>query len=271
MLPPNEKVIVAISGGKDSLALWDMLLDRGYKADAFYIDLGIDEYSKTSMEKAQSFAEKVSGNLYTISLPKLYNTGIKEISRNNPRSACSACGLIKRYIMNIFAKYGNYHAVATGHNLDDEASSLLGNTLRWQTGYLSRQSPSMPSNNGLAKKIKPLCRLAEKETAAYCITKNIDYILEECPMAQGASSFDYKEVLNNLELKSPGTKDQFYLDFLRTAQPYFKSNKQDITLVKCPTCGEPTSQDRDCSFCRQMKSNQLDPLKVKEEISGFFK
>ncbi len=271
MLPPYSKVIVAISGGKDSLALWDMLLDQGYEAHGFYIDLGIDKYSEKSKEKVEKFAQQVSGKLYTISLPELYSVGIEEISQNNPRSACSACGLIKRYVMNIIAKAGGYHAVATGHNLDDEASSLLGNTLRWQTGYLSRQSPSMPAKDGLSKKIKPLCRLAERETAAYCITKNIDYILEECPMSEGASTFDYKEVMNKLELKSPGTKDQFYLGFLRTGQPHFQTHDNEPELDNCPSCGEPTiTPEQNCSFCRQMNSKDLGPLKLKSYIRNLF-
>jgi hypothetical protein len=38
----DDRVLVAVSGGKDSLALWDVLLKLGYQADALYIDLGID-------------------------------------------------------------------------------------------------------------------------------------------------------------------------------------------------------------------------------------
>ena len=269
MLPPSKNVLVAVSGGKDSLALWDMLLEKGYKADAFYIDLGIHNYSNESLEMIEKFSkDRPHGHYYIISLPDIYQTDIKEISKNNPRSACSACGLIKRYIMNIMAREGGYHAVATGHNLDDESATLLGNTLYWQTGYLGRQSPNMPPRHGLARKIKPLCRLTEKETAAYCLVKSIDYILEDCPLAQGASTFKYKEIINRLETQSPGTKDQFYLGFLRKGKYYFEKEHEEIELVGCPTCGEPTvNQDKDCSFCRQMKMNALDPILLKMKIA----
>ncbi|WP_205842067.1 hypothetical protein [Natranaerobius trueperi] len=97
--------------------------------DGLYIDLGVDKYSKTSLDKIDKLNNKLQSNLYVVSLPQIYNTGVKDLAKNNPRSACSACGLIKRYIMNVMTKYGNYKVIATGHNLDNETSTLLGNTL----------------------------------------------------------------------------------------------------------------------------------------------
>src|SRR3954468_9369326 len=56
MLQPGERVLVAVSGGKDSLALWDLLTDLGYEADGLYIGLGIGDYSDASAAFAQNFA-----------------------------------------------------------------------------------------------------------------------------------------------------------------------------------------------------------------------
>ena len=89
--------------------------------------------------------------------------------------------------------------VATGHNLDDEAAVLLGNTLRWDGSYLGRQYPVLPAAPGFVRKVKPLVRLSEREMAAYCVLSGIDYIVEECPMAEGNRHLAYKEMLNDLE------------------------------------------------------------------------
>ena len=95
------------------------------------------------------------------------------------------CGLSKRYIFNREAHEGGYDVIATGHNLDDEAATLLGNTLRWNVDYIARQSPVLPAEPGFVKKVKPLHRLSELETAAYAFLRGIDYVVEECPLVAG--------------------------------------------------------------------------------------
>src|SRR6267143_1476967 len=105
---------------------------------------------------------------------------------------------------------GRYDVVATGHNLDDEAAVLFGNVLRWDAEYLGRQYPVLPAATGFVRKVKPLVRLSEREMAAYCVIRGIDYIVEECPMAEGNRHLGYKHALNEIEEQSPGTKSAFY-------------------------------------------------------------
>jgi len=139
--------------------------------------------------------------------------------------------------------------VATGHNLDDEAATLLGNVLHWQTGYLARQSPVLEAEDaGLVRKVKPLYRLSEHETAAYAAVKGIEYVVEECPNAVGARSILHKEALNLLEQQSPGTKQAFLLGFLDKARSAF-SEGDPHELRPCIECEQPTTTER-CAFCR---------------------
>jgi len=93
--------------------------------------------------------------------------------------------------MNRVARDGGYTVLATGHNLDDEAAVLFGNTLNWQTSYLQRQSPVLAAREGLVRKVKPLCRFYEREMAAYALVEGIEYIYDECPYAVGAKSILY--------------------------------------------------------------------------------
>ena len=141
--------------------------------------------------------------------------------------------------------------VATGHNLDDEAAVLFGNVLRWDADYLGRQQPVLPAADGFVKKVKPLVRLGEREMAAYCILRGIDYQVEECPNAVGNKHLGYKEALNAIEEQSPGTKNAFYFGFLARAADQFAgaSAESREDLVACPSCGSPTTGEV-CAFCK---------------------
>lgn len=247
MLSKSDMILVAVSGGKDSLSLWKALVNLGYEADGFYINLGIGEYSEKSHTLAQEFAKKIGRTLYVISL-KDEIMPIPEIKKYDSRPACSVCGTVKRYYMNKFAKENGYSIIATGHNLDDESAVLFSNTLNWSVEYLKRQYPVLPQEDGFVRKVKPLCKISEKESAMYAVLSGIDYIEEECPFSEGATSIDYKIFLSQLEEKSPGTKLRFYSEFLRKMYPLLKQSEEKIPLNSCKICGEPTTGEI-CSVC----------------------
>jgi len=249
MLTPSDRILVAVSGGKDSLALWDVLLEEGYRADGLYLGLGIGAYSDRSHERTMTFAADRGATLRTVDLAERYGFDIPLAGRKGARSSCAVCGLSKRYIFNKEAHDGGYDVVATGHNLDDEAATLLGNTLRWNVDYIARQSPVLPETTGFARKVKPLHRLSELETAAYAFLRGIDYVVEECPLVAGNTQLRYKEAMNAIEARSPGTKAQFFLGYLDRGMPIFRTAEERVTLVACGNCGEPTTATF-CAFCR---------------------
>lgn len=251
MLEPGERVLVAVSGGKDSLAVWDLLVELGYAADGVYVGLGIGEYSDVSGRYAQEFAAARGLQLHTVDLRHDHGYDVPTAARATRRVPCSACGLSKRHLFDAAARNGGYDVVATGHNLDDEAAVLLGNTLRWDVDYLARQMPALPGGKGFPRKVKPLVRLTERETAAWCIVRGIDYQVEECPMAAGNRHLGYKETLNALEARSPGAKASFYLGFVERMAPLLASRSRAAAdgLNACATCGSPTTGEV-CAFCR---------------------
>jgi len=151
--------------------------------------------------------------------------------------------------MNRAALTHGFVVVATGHNLDDEAATLFGSVMHWQTDALARQSPALASTHPkLVRRVKPLYRLSERETAAFAFLRGIDYILEECPFAAGATSLAHKEVLNRLEATSPGAKHNFLFGFLERARPAFE-RAQDVPLMECAACGQVTTGEV-CAFCK---------------------
>jgi uncharacterized protein (TIGR00269 family) len=227
------------------------LLDLGYETDGLYIGLGIGDYSDSSGEHARQYAADRGVRLIEIDLPGDFGYDIPTGSRAARRAPCSACGLSKRHLFNKAAVDGGYDVVATGHNLDDEAAVLFGNVLRWDLAYLGRQYPVLPAGEGFARKVKPLVRLGERETAAYCVLKGIDYIVEECPMASGNRHLGYKEALNDIEATSPGSKAAFYFGFLDRVVPMVaeKAAEEREGLHPCPGCGSPTVSEL-CAFCK---------------------
>ena len=100
--------------------------------------------------------------------------------------------------------------------------------------------------------------------AAYCVLAGIDYIVDECPMAAGNRHLGHKEILNQMEARSPGAKADFYFNFLRSGAAHFRSDDADGDhagdgdaggdggLGTCERCGAPASGEV-CAFCRLLE------------------
>jgi tRNA-5-methyluridine54 2-sulfurtransferase len=261
MFTKEDKILVAVSGGKDSLSLWDILNRLGYHADGLYIGLGIDEgiaYSSESHRLTEKFSNEHQLTLHVVDVDKEYGHSIPvlaDLSHRGKGRPCAVCGMTKRHEMNRIARDLGYDVLATGHNLDDEAATLFGNTLIWSREFLVRQSPVLDESEGLARKVKPLCRFYEKEMTAYALLRGIEYIYEECPFSIGSTSIYYKQMLNELESERPGAKLIFYLKFLEARKQglFAAPVKEPAALHTCPTCGQPTSAPDNCSFCRMIE------------------
>jgi uncharacterized protein (TIGR00269 family) len=262
MLTRSEKILIAVSGGKDSLSLWDIIQRLGYQADGLYICLGIDEglsYSSKSQQLTEKFAAGHGLTLHVVDIQREYGATIPQFSQKSHRGRvkpCSVCGLVKRHVMNRVTRDLGYDVLMTGHNLDDETAVLFGNTLSWAVEYLLRQGPMLPGVQGLARKVKPLSRIYEREMLAYALLRGIEYIYEECPFSVGSTSIYYKQLLNRLENDRPGAKQSFYISFLQARRSGLFAGRESIQseLHPCPNCGQPTSAPGLCSFCRMISS-----------------
>ena len=262
MLRRDERILVAVSGGKDSQALWRVLVDLGYQADGLVIDLGIDDdgqgaapgegYSAKSTDYVRQLAVDLDRPLWVVDLRTMIERTVPDVSRGS-RPICSACGVVKRYVMNRVAFEGGYDCVATGHNLDDEVAALFGNVLSWDTYYLSKQSPlSVQRGDRLMKKIKPFCYFTERETAMYAFLGGIPYYHEECPNSVSATSILHKELLNQLEVAAHGSKRRFFDGYLRQRALFQGPDLGDeIPLAYCRRCRMPSPVEI-CGFCRML-------------------
>ena len=264
MIAEGDRVLVAVSGGKDSLGLWQLLRELGYDADGLYVGLGIGEYSDT-LGRVRARVRRGARMAAARSRPALHLRlrRSRSFEGDPPRAVLGVRAVEAPRVQRRRARNG-YDVLATGHNLDDEAAVLLGNVLRWDVGYLGRQHPVLPEAPGFVRKVKPLVRLGERELAAYCVLTDIDYIIEECPMAAGNRHLGYKELLNQIEERSPGTKAAFLFSFLERGHERFAADavEEREDLHPCPECGSPTPAEV-CAFCRlQARATRRIPVTV---------
>ncbi len=246
----SDKLLVALSGGKDSLALMLELSLQGYNVTGLHIDLSIGSSSYKARQVVERFCNKHELKLIVKEMEE-EGLPIPKVKARLKRPICSACGKIKRYYFNKTARDLGFTALATGHNLDDEVARLFSNTIRWDRAYLSDQAPLLEDTEGFGRKVKPLWRLGEFETANYAFLKGIENHHAPCPYSSGASFTKLKNLWVDLEEAMPGRKLDFYQGFLERGRPIFSEYEKEngAVLEPCTECSYPTSAGV-CGVCR---------------------
>ncbi len=249
----EDKILVALSGGKDSLALIYELARLEYNVTGLHIDLGIPKSSPAARLSTENFCMKHNIPLIVKEMEK-EGLAIPQVKKRLNRPVCSACGKIKRHFFNKVALEQGFTVLATGHNLDDEIARLFSNTLRWDAAYLGDQGPVLESqaeHGGFARKVKPLWRLTEFETANYAFLRGIENHYAPCPYSKGASFTFHKHIWTQIEEEMPGRKLDFYSGFLKKGRKAFAkvSYEEGDPLSACTLCGFPTSGGI-CGVCR---------------------
>lgn len=246
----DARILVALSGGKDSLALMLELSEMGYDATGLFVDLAIPKSSDRARERVEKFCRLHDLELRVVDLAQ-EGLPLPEVKKRLRRPICSICGKIKRHFFNREAVRGKFDVLATGHNLDDETARLFSNVLRWDMNYLADQGPFLPAREGFASKVKPLWRLTEFETANYAFLRGIEIHKEPCPYSAGASFSSLKALLGKMERTMPGRKLDFYLGFLARGNAACRSMREEVLEDpgRCRECGAPAYGDL-CGVCR---------------------
>jgi uncharacterized protein (TIGR00269 family) len=279
----KEKLLVALSGGKDSTVILNLLhkfYSKSNPLEAIIIDEGVKGYREKAIETAVKNCKKL-GIKYTIISFKnefdIDNDEMMPLILNNRKlgGTCAFCGTLRRTIMNKYAKKLNADKLVTGHNLDDEVQSIVMNIFNNDYEKFLRQNAGTgdSSAEGFVKRIKPLFETPEKEIIAYCNYKKIqNYSDECCPYSWTAKRNEYREMLNTFETRFPGTEFSIMRFFETIKKEIPEKPLAKIRIKKCAQCGEPTENEK-CMACNLVekilkeKTNNVDEKKINKKMN----
>jgi len=249
----GAKIGVAVSGGKDSLValkLIDKIFSKRKNIELVVItvDEGIKGYRDKSIRYVEKFCEEINVSYEIVSFEKMIGMTLDQITdKNIDLGECSYCGVFRRFCLNKTAKKLNVDKLVFGHNLDDMAQSILMNFSNGDVQKLARLGPHKKVQRGLVPRMLPLRTIPEKENTLYAIINNIDFYDGECPYAINALRGVYRDIVDDLEYRNPGTRHSI-LNSYESLKDCLVEKFPPVDLDICPSCGEPTSQNK-CKTC----------------------
>ena len=261
MIKYDDLVAVAVSGGKDSLALLkiihEMALTHHFKIIVITIDEGIAGYRNEALEIVEKFCSELNVKYKVYSYKDLFELTLDEaleLRDNEKTSSCSICGTLRRRAIDYAAKDVGANVIATGHNLDDTLQTFVINMLSGDTTKIGWMDPDTSKNS--LRKIKPFCEIYESEIVFYAFTNNLPFQSEPCPHMNEGIRTEIREFLNSLETQHSGIKNNLYQSILKISQIVKKSNTKQKTI--CEKCGNECTGNvcSVCSIVLKLKENQ---------------
>ncbi|HSQ93568.1 MAG TPA: TIGR00269 family protein [Methanoregula sp.] len=253
---PGDCIAVALSGGKDSTALL-LVLHRlfGSRDDirlvAVTVDEGITGYREATVRSAERLVRKLEVAHITVSFGELFGNTLDTFLTGREIPACTVCGILRKKALVVGAERAGATKLATGHNLDDEAQSVLMNVLRGDLMRLVRNSGAQ-SGGRFIPRIKPLLYVQEKEIATYLMVQGIWEDLPECPYAVHALRREVRSMLSALEYRHPGTMRRL-IENKKLIETEFSKKACGEPVGSCRECGDPCSGEL-CQFCQLSRS-----------------
>ena len=261
----DDRIAVAVSGGKDSISLLHILAktERAHPQAslvAVTVDEGIKDYRDEALEIAAANCKKLGIEHHVVSFKQLYGVTLDEIitqaelKGEREITSCAYCGVLRRKALNLAARDVCADKVATAHTLDDEVQTSLLNVFRGDIARLAKEKPVTDEVHPLlVPRVKPFCEIPEKESTLYAYVKKIRFQDTPCPYASEAMRNDIRAMLNRMEEKRAGTKFTVFKSFERIRPALSEVVKKD-EFKECIQCGEPAASDlcRTCEMLREL-------------------
>lgn len=259
---------VAVSGGKDSLVLLNVLKNtlssQNPELVAVTVDEGIKGYREESLDIVRNFCSSIDVENRVMSYTELYGLSMDKAMEVRPSekiSSCSMCGTFRRRALDVLAESCGANVIATGHNLDDYIQTFLINLFAGDVERIGWTYPE-PVEYGVTnlRKIKPLMEIYEREIVMYAIHTNIPFQSEECPYKDESIRSAFRAHLDNLEKIHPGIKYNAYSSILKIAKKVKSANVPSTSNLndgvqqehrRCIICNRDSS-NRICSVCRTL-------------------
>lgn len=252
-LKPGDRIMVGVSGGKDSTTTAYLLKKilshrKDIEIIAVTIDEGIDGYRNIALEKLIPYMKKIGIEHHVYRFKDYFDRTMDEVaSIDHELVPCTYCGVFRRKLLNVAAKDLGANYVATGLNLDDTAQSIIMNFVRGDLDRLARLGPHTIIKEDLVPRIQPLRKIPEKEVLLYAILNNIEFYHGTCPYADLALRNEFRNAIDTWENRSPGSRHAI-LSVYDQLKDLLLEKYKNYTLNKCEICGEPTV-GRICKSC----------------------
>ena len=223
MIGDGDKVAVAVSGGKDSLALLkimhSMSQTRNFEITAVTIDEGIPKYRDEALRIVSDTCSSLGVSHDVYAYRDLFEMTLEEAlemrdGNQKKMTSCSICGTLRRRALDLAAKDAGADSVATGHNLDDTLQTFLINMLSGDTDKIAWMDPG-GSSHKRPRRIKPFCEIYEAEIVFYAFASNLPFQQEPCPHMNEGIRTEIREFFNALESSHSGIKNSMYASVLR--------------------------------------------------------
>jgi uncharacterized protein (TIGR00269 family) len=263
MFEPKDKIMVAVSGGKDSVTLLHILtkIEKAFPdaaLSAVTVDEGIKGYRDEALKVAKKNCQKLGVEHVVTSFKEMYGYTLDEIvnmiqeKKEKGLTPCSYCGVLRRRALNTAAREAGVDKLATAHSLDDETQTMLLNIIHGDALRIARAKPVLTViHPKLVQRVKPVCEVPEKEIAFYAYLRRIEFQSIPCPYAQTALRNDIRTMLNRLEEKHAGTKFAVFRSVERI-RPALEAMAEEAKLQNCRICGEPTVGEL-CKPCQMLQ------------------
>lgn len=251
-LSKKEKILVAVSGGKDSSVMAYLLKKFDYNIETIYIDLGMGKYSKDCLNAVEKLCKNLGIKLHIYDIKDEMGSSMcylrSSIQSKKSLKNCAICGVIKKWILNKEARKLKADKIATGHHLDDEIQTFMLNVLKGNP-ELSANSGAITKNISDKKfipRIKPLFYVLEEEIRKYAIEKKLPVVYEKCPCAVDSYRIQIREFMKSLSRKEKENT-------MKNAEKILKRvDRKNSKITYCEKCGEP-SRNQICKMCELMK------------------
>ena len=260
LLDKGDKVLVALSGGKDSVTTLEILNSfremNVIDLCAVTVDEGIANYRQDGVDIAKRHAERLGIEHRVVSLKEDYGITLDEIMQTpGHKGSCTYCGVFRRTIINKAAREMGATKIATGHNLDDEVQGIMMNYLEGNTDNLTKLGAKTESQaEEFTVKIKPLREIPEREIGLYVVAKELEVHFDSCPYAMQSFRGEVSEVINQLAEKHPTIKYSTLRGYDKIKSILKKEMQKEYAHGRCKRCGEPSANElcKACSFLEEL-------------------
>jgi uncharacterized protein (TIGR00269 family) len=259
LIEDDDRLVFAVSGGKDSIACLDMVYRlesrRGLDMAVLAIDEGIAGYRSPSLEIARGAAEERGLEFHLFTFKETWGHDMDSIIAllGSPERACTYCGVLRRWLINRSARELGATKIVTGHNLDDEVQSCLLNLIRGDPARLARSGPEyLLKHPKFIPRVKPLRRIPGKEALLYDDFVGLEHHDGICPYSSFDMRNSVRSFLDAIEEDRPTSKASFLSTADRLAESYRRS-LPEMHLGECRVCGEPTMGEV-CKTCELLAS-----------------